>query len=354
MWPDQRIRELFRINLPLIQAPMAGPTTVDLAVAVCEAGGLGSLPFFACAAPLIQAQLAAMRQRTAKPINANFFCHPQSQYDQASDASWRQRLQPYFKELGLVEDRASVEVAGAPFNDAQCRLVEQFRPEVVSFHFGLPAPALLARVKASGAKVIASATTVAEARWLEVRGCDAIIAQGLEAGGHRGMFLTDDLSTQVGTFALLPQVADAVRVPVIAAGGISDGRGIAAAMMLGAAAVQIGTAYLFTPEAKISAPYRAALQARGEHTVVTNVHTGRPGRSVVNRITREVGAIAAPVPDFPLARDGMLPLTVTAEGYGSDAFSPLWSGQAAPLGRSMPAAKLTRLLASDALCRLSR
>ena len=233
------------------------------------------------------------------------------------------------------------------------RLGRGVSPEIVSFHVGLPAPELLVRVKATGAKIVSTATTVAEARWLEARGCDAIIAQGIEAGGHRGMFLTDDLTTQLGTIALVPQIVDAVRVPVIASGGVTDARGIAAAFVLGAAAVQLGTAYLFCPEAKVSAPYRAALDARSEHTTLTNVYTGRVGRSVTNRIARELGPIATDAPDFPLAAGLLFPLTLTAEAAGLDDFTPLWSGQAAPLGRKLPAAELTRQLASKATALLS-
>ena len=182
-------------------------------------------------------------------------------------------------------------------------MLEEFRPAVVSFHFGLPSNELLARVRRWGAKILASATTVDEARWLEARGVDAIIAQGLEAGGHRGMFLSEDLSTQVGTLALLPQVVRAVKVPVIAAGGIADARGVAAAMALGAAGVQVGTAYLLCPEASTSALHRSALKGEGaRHTAVTNLFTGRPARGIVNRIMRELGPINALAPSFPLGR----------------------------------------------------
>jgi nitronate monooxygenase len=271
MMPDRRIQDLFGIDLPIIQAPMTGPTTIDLVVAVSEAGGLGLLPFTTVSPDQIRAQLGVVRQRTTKPINANFFCHTPPVDDAAKDAAWRTALHPYYLELGLGPNISRIELPGGPFGEAQCTLVEEFRPEIVSFHVGLPAPELLARVKATGAKVISSATTVAEARWLEARGCDAIIAQGIEAGGHRGMFLTDDLTTQIGTIALVPQIVDAVRIPVVASGGVTDARGIAAAFVLGAAAVQLGAAYLFCPEAKISAPYRATLDARSGHTALTNV-----------------------------------------------------------------------------------
>jgi nitronate monooxygenase len=308
--------------------------------------------FYRLLADQIRAQLGAVRQRTSKPINANFFCHTPPRDNPAMDAAWRAELDPYYVEVGLGPNISRIELPGGPFGPEQCAIVEEFHPEVVSFHVGLPAPELLFRVKATGAKVISSATTVAEARWLEARGCDAIIAQGVEAGGHRGMFLSYDLSTQIGTIALVPQIVDAVRVPVIASGGVTDARGIAAAFVLGAAAVQLGTAYLFCPEAKVSTPHRVALDARSEHTTLTNVYTGRVGRSVTNRIARELGPIATKAPDFPLAAGLLFPLTLTAEAAGSDDFTPLWSGQGAPLGRKLPAGELTRVLAREALARL--
>ena len=241
----------------------------------------------------------------------------------------------------------------APFNDQTCALVEEFRPRVVSFHFGLPERRLFERVKKAGAVVIASATTVAEARWLEERGVDAVIAQGAEAGGHRGIFLSDDVSSQPGTFALVPQIVDAVRVPVIAAGGIGDGRGIVAALALGAAGVQIGTAYLLTPESTISPLYRAALKAaREDQTVVTNVFTGRPARGIVNRAIRELGPLSAEAPAFPNAANAMLPLRQKAEAAGSTDFTSLWSGQAPRFAREIPAGEFTRMLVEDAQRRL--
>jgi len=230
-------------------------------------------------------------------------------------------------------------------------VVEAFRPEVVSFHFGLPEKSLLDRVKATGAKVLSSATTVAEAVWLEQHGCDAIIAMGYEAGGHRGMFLSDDLSSQVGTFALVPQVVDAVKVPVIAAGGIADARGVAAAFMLGASAVQVGTAYLFTPEAKVSPSHHKALRtAKESETAVTNVFTGRPARGILNRVMRELGPMSAKAPAFPLAGGALMPLRAKDEAD----FSNLWAGQAFTLGVELTTAALTRQLAKEGLARLLR
>jgi nitronate monooxygenase len=227
-------------------------------------------------------------------------------------------------------------------------VLAEFQPPVVSFHFGLPEPSLVARVKEMGAIILASATTVAEARWLEERGVDAIIAQGWEAGGHRGLFLTDDLTTQAGALALVPQIVQAVNVPVIAAGGIADARGVAAVMALGAAGAQAGTAYLLCPESTTSAIHRAALKSEAAlHTAVTNVFTGRPARGIVNRIVRELGPVNRAAPPFPLAAVAVAPLRARAEAQGNGDFSPLWSGQNAGGCREIPAADLTRELAAN-------
>jgi nitronate monooxygenase len=257
--------------------------------------------------------------------------------------------------LGLDPAKPINAANRAPFDAAMCALVEELKPEVVSFHFGLPDQALLKRVKAAGCIVISSATIVKEAIWLEEHGADAIIAQGAEAGGHRGMFLTEDIAQQPGTFALVPQVVDAVKVPVIAAGGIADGRGIAAAFALGAAGVQIGSAYLRCPESRVIELARTALaQARDDSTVITNVMTGRPARGIANRVMRELGPISPDAPDFPHAATGLAPLKAAAEKVGKVDFTNLWAGQAIRLGREMPAEELTRALAGAALARLSQ
>lgn len=353
-WPDRRILDLFGIDLPIILAPMAGPGTPELAAAVSDAGGLGSLPCAQLSLEQMRASLDMLGPGTARAINLNFFCHDPPAADAARGLLWRDRLKPYYLELGLDPEALPPPASRQPFDGDFCRLVESYRPRVVSFHFGLPRTDLLARVKATGAKVISSATTVAEARWLENRGCDAIIAMGLEAGGHRGNFLTDDMARQVGTFALVPQVVDAVSVPVIAAGGVADARGMVAAFALGASAVQIGTAYLFCPEAKLSPVHLAALGNAGDDdTMVTNVFTGRPARGIVNRIMREQGPLSSVAPAFPLAAAALTALKAKSEAAGRGDFSNLWSGQAAGLApRSMPAGQLTRLLAQQALDKL--
>jgi nitronate monooxygenase len=348
-WTDRRITDLFGIELPIIQAPMAGAQGPELTIAVGEAGGLGSLPVAQLNLEQARAAIAAIRKATLRPINLNFFSHEPSQPDPVEISAWHKRLHPYYRELGIDVNAPVPTVGRTPFDAGFAALVEEVRPEVVSFHFGLPDPALVARVRATGAKIISSATTVAEARWLCDRGVDAIIAMGSEAGGHRGNFLSDDMNGQVGLMALLPQVVDAVPVPVIAAGGISDGRGIAAAFALGASAVQIGTAYLFTPEAKISAPYRAALQTAGDSsTALTNLFSGRPARGIVNRLMREQGPLRTDLPRFPYAGGPLLPLRSKAEAMGSGDFTNLWAGQAVHLGRDMPAAALTKLLWAEA------
>jgi len=341
------LAQLLGIPYPIVQAPMAGVQLGALAAAVSEAGGLGSLPCAMLAPAAMAKELEFIRSRTTKPFNVNFFCHAQPQPDAAREAAWRAALERYYREFGI--DSASIPAGPgrAPFSAEAADALEPFRPAVVSFHFGLPAPELLARVKRWGSRVIASATTVEEARWLEARGVDAVIAQGVEAGGHRGNFLTNDLTTQAGTFALVPQVARAVKVPVIAAGGIADAQGVAAAMALGAAGVQVGTAYLLCDEATTSAVHRAALKSpAASHTALTNLFTGRPARGIVNRIMRELGPIASAAPEFPLAASAIAPLRAKAEAQGSGDFSPLWSGQNASGCREIPAGDLTRELAS--------
>jgi nitronate monooxygenase len=355
VWPNQRILQLFNIDLPIVQAPMAGAGTSQLAIAVSEAGGLGSLPCGQMTAAQAREAMDTVCRGTSRSVNVNFFCHQAPPLEDERLAAWRVRLAPYYAELGLDPLAQIPSVGRNPFDADYCTIVEDYRPRVVSFHFGLPDRSLLERVKAAGAAVISSATTVAEARWLEDHGCDAVIAQGLEAGGHRGNFLTDNMATQIGTFALVPQIADAVDVPVIAAGGIADARGIVAAFALDASAVQIGTAYLYCPEAHLGAAYLRALRnVADDETMVTNVFTGRPARGIVNRVMREMGPMSSAAPAFPLAAGALGPLRASAERGNSTDFTNLWSGQAARLGREMPAGELTKYLASEASQRLQR
>ena len=349
------LAHLLGTPFPLLQAPMAGVQGSALAIAVGHAGALGSLPCAMLAPDALRAELQAL-QASGLPHNVNFFCHTPPEPDAASEAAWRAALKPYYDELGL--DAASIPAGPGrrPFDADSAALLAEFKPRVVSFHFGLPAPDLLAQVKSWGSKVLASATTVREALWLEEHGADAVIAQGLEAGGHRGNFLSMDISEQMGTFALLPQIAATVRVPVIAAGGIADAAGVRAAMAFGAAGVQVGTAYLCADEATTTALHRAALQSEAaRHTTLTNVFTGRPARGIVNRVMRELGGsgkthfatgLSRAAPAFPLATNAMAPLRAAAEKAGRTDFSPLWSGQNATACLSAPAADITRALAA--------
>jgi nitronate monooxygenase len=355
MWPDRRIIDLFKTEFPIVLAPMAGVMDADLVIAAAQGGALGSLPSALLSSEKAREQIGIIRQRVSAPVNMNFFCHAPVDADPAREAGWKARLAPYYRELGLDPAAPFNAANRAPFDDAMCALVEELKPEVVSFHFGLPDPAMVRRVKAAGCIVMSSATIVREAIWLEENGADVIIAQGAEAGGHRGMFLTSEIAEQPGTFALVPQVVDAVKVPVIAAGGIADGRGIAAAFALGASGVQIGTAYLRCPESRVIAPARIALaQARDDSTVITNVMTGRPARGVANRVMREVGPISPDAPAFPHSATALGPLKVAAEKLGKVDFTNLWAGQAVRMGREMPAAEMTRALAGAALARLSQ
>lgn len=339
-----RLLDLLGVELPIIQAPMANFTTPEMVVAVANAGGLGSLPSAVYSEGQLREALDTVRAGTTAPINVNFFTHTPPAEDPARQAAWRERLKPYYVEEGLDPDMPLPAGGRAPFDDAFCKVVEDHRPEVVSFHFGLPAPDLLDRVRRTGAKVLSSATTVAEALWLEARGVDAVIAMGYEAGGHRGNFLSDDMATQVGTFALVPRIADAVSVPVIAAGGIADRRGVLAAFALGAQAAQVGTAYLLTPEAGTSRVHRDLL-ATADDTAVTNLFTGRPARGIVNRLMTELGPLSDLAPAFPTAGAAVGPLRKAAEAAGRGDFTPLWAGEAFRLARPMSSADLTRALA---------
>jgi nitronate monooxygenase len=341
------IKTFLGTELPIIQAPMAGVQGVDLALAVSNAGGLGSLPCAMLGIDAIRSAFESILNRTTKPFNANFFCHNPPDHNLEKERSWQSLFASYYAELGIDMETVPIGAARLPFNHEMAALVCEFRPKVVSFHFGLPAPELLEIVKGSGAKVISSATTVEEAIWLERHGVDAVIAQGLEAGGHRGMFLTSDINSQLGTFALLPQVVAAIRVPVIAAGGIATASGVRAALDLGASAVQIGTAFLLCPEATTSQVHRTALKSEEARlTALTNVFTGRPARGIVNRMVRELGPMSAMTPDFPNAAAASFLLRQKSEAMGKGDFSPLWAGQNTTGCKEVSAQQLTQELAS--------
>ena len=342
------LQQLLGISLPIFQAPLAGAQGSALAVAVSNAGGLGSLPCAMLGLDAMRRELAAIREQTTKPFNVNFFCHAQPEISAERENAWRAALSPFFAEFGIDPSTIPAGPVRAAFSSEAADVLAEFKPAVVSFHFGLPSADLLARVRGWGARILSSATTVDEARWLEAHGADAVIAQGLEAGGHRGNFLTKDLSTQVGMFALIPQILQAVRIPVIAAGGIADAKGVAAAMALGAAGVQIGTAYLLCPEAATSAVHRMALKSDAARvTALTNLFSGGAARGIVNRIMRELGPMSASAPAFPLATSAIAPLRAKAESLGSGDFSPLWAGQNTTGCKEVSASLLTRELASE-------
>jgi nitronate monooxygenase len=348
----RKLLDLLGIDVPVIQAPMAGASSAELVAAVANAGGLGSYGCSRLSPAQVIEEAERIRALTNRSFNLGFFCHDAPEVTPEQEQAWRSRLAPYYGELGV--DPASASAPNrAPFDEEICDAVVAAGPKVASFHFGLPGPRLVERLKKAGCVVISSATTVAEARRLVDLGCDAVVAQGLEAGGHRGMFLDMDLNTQVGTFALVPQIVDAVDVPVIAAGAITDARGAAAAFALGADAVQVGTAYLFCPEAKVNPVHREALKAaRDDGTALTNVFTGRAARSLVNRLVREVGPISDVAPQFPAAAGAVQALSNEGSRRGLPDFTPLWAGQAASLGRPTSASELTRNLSADAFALL--
>ena len=332
------------LEVPLVQAPMAGVQGTAMAAAVAGAGALGSLPGAAMTPQALLDAVGELRRAGRRPVNLNFFCHAVPAPDAAREAAWREALRPYYDELGLSFSAISNGPGRLPFGDEAAAAVEALRPEVVSFHFGLPPAPLLERVRRAGAQVWGCATTVAEAQWLAAHGVDAIVAQGVEAGGHRGVFLPEgqafDLGAQLRTTPLLTSILQAVRVPVIAAGGIADADGVAAALRLGASAVQLGTAFLLCTEATTSAVHRAALQGEaGRQTALTNLFTGRPARGIVNRLMRELGPMSGLAPAFPSAVNAIAPLRAAAEQAGRGDFSPLWAGQDVSGCRAVPAAQ---------------
>jgi len=341
-----RLEQLLGTQLPIIQAPMAGVQNSALTLAVCGAGGLGSLPCAMLGAEALQHELRLLSEQAQGPWNLNFFAHSTRPEDAVRTQRWRTALAPYYTELGLDINTVQPGAGRRPFDRETLELIAPFRPPVVSFHFGLPDADVVDRIKGWGGKVLSTATTLAEGKWLQAQGADAVIAQGLEAGGHRGHFLSTDLSLQMGTFALLPQMVAALDIPVIAAGGIADASGVAAAMALGAAGAQVGTAYLLCPEATTTDLHRTALKSkRAQHTALTNVFSGGAARGIVNRIMHELGPMSELAPPFPLAGSACAPLRSAAEKAGSSDFSPLWSGQNNSGCKEIPAEDLTRELA---------
>ncbi|CBW26022.1 putative dioxygenase [Halobacteriovorax marinus SJ] len=321
---NTHLMKILKIEKPIIQAPMAGINTIELASAVIRAGGLGSIACAMLTPDEIRSAYERIKSETSGSINLNFFAHQQREESSEQQERWKERLLPYYQEFGLDPDKKRVSATRAPFNDTFCELVEELRPTVVSFHFGLPEPRLLERVKNTGAIILSSATTVSEALWLEERGCDIIIAQGTQAGGHRATFLTDT-DEQLPTNSLISAMRSKITLPIIAAGGIASASDVEQALKSGASAVQLGTAFLFCPEVPLSPLYRESLHGNGE-TVVTNIFSGRPARGIRNRFINEVGPIAKDVPEFPYASTLVAPLKKVTEESGSTEFMSLWSG----------------------------
>ena len=336
MWPRTDLIDLLNIEQPIIQAPMAGSATPTLAAAVSNAGGLGSLGCAAMSLEELKTTANELRVATNRPFNLNFFAHSAPTENAEINAQTRARVTPFYEKLGLVDVPMVGEAPFDPFNADTLSVLLQIKPAVTSFHFGLPEPTLVKALKDAGCLVLCSATTVAEARSLNAAGVDAIIAQGWEAGGHRGAFDTCFEDVGVGTMALVPQVVDVVDVPVIAAGGIADGRGIAAAFALGASGVQIGTAFLSCPEAQVSEIHRTVLRhASDQDTRLTRAFSGRPARARNNRYMETMAEHRIPLPDFPTMYSFSGPLYEKSVANEDTDFQCLLYGQAAALNREL-------------------
>ncbi|MFM1818388.1 MAG: hypothetical protein RL364_1248 [Pseudomonadota bacterium] len=319
------LARIFGTRYPLIQAPMAGAQDERLALAVSAAGGLGSLPAAMLDADALHTKLQVL-QGSGLPYNVNFFCHKQEPLTPVASQTWQTTLAPYYAQYGLNPNTPAASASRRPFDAHMAEVLEAFRPTVVSFHFGLPEKDLLAAVKARGAFVLSSATTMREALWLQANGADGIIIQGLEAGGHRGHFLDKDVGLQSPSLDLLAAVAKQISLPLITAGGIAQASDVAEAMTLGASAVQAGTAFLLCDEALTGPLHRTRLRDVAAPTELTNVFTGGLARGLVNRALQELGPVNAYAPPFPYATGAMLPLRTQAESLAQDDFTPLWSG----------------------------
>lgn len=339
---------LLNCKKPVIQAPMAGGVqNEDLAIAVCQAGGLGSLPAATISLEELARQIAAVRKQTDQAFAVNFFAHQPKAISTAQMQRWLDLLSPYFAELGISPADIPQSGGRQAFGEAQAEFVIQQGLAIVSFHFGLPEASLVAALKAKGIIIMASATTVSEALWLEAQGADIIIAQGLEAGGHRSMFLSDKPDTQLGLFSLLPQIRQAVKCPVIAAGGIVNSQTAKAAQILGADGVQAGSAFLLAHEATLSETHLAALQSKAnQNTVLTNLISGGYARGLQNRFTRELGASHPAAPPFPLAQTATAALIQAAKTQGIPDFDYYWAGENIALAKRQSAAAIVQELAS--------
>ncbi len=331
------------IDIPIIQSPMAGTQNWELALAVSEAGGLGSIPCGMLDPEQVKIEIESYMTHSSKPYNLNYFCHKVPAADNIRMAGWEKRLDIYYRELN-VKPPSGEGLLRLPFDSRMADLIEPYAPPVLSFHFGLPARDLVRRMKSWGAVILSSATTVEEGDWLEENGADIVIAQGYEAGGHRGMFLTADISTQMGTLALVSQLTNRLKVPVVAAGGISSSKDIKAMLHLGASGIQSGTSYLLCTEAKTGSLHRTALKDQARKTAITNIFSGRPARAIRNRIMEELGDICEIAPEFPYSSIALAPLRQKAESCSSSGFTPLWAGQNRSGCKEISASQLTEEL----------
>lgn len=342
--------ELLDIDLPIIQAPMAGVSTPELAAAVSNAGALGSVGVGATDAEGARKMIAAFRERSRRSLNVNVFCHEPARANPSVEAAWLEVLRPHFERFGVKPPRELKEIYRSFVNDdAMLAVLLAEKPRVVSFHFGFPSAKRLEALREANIILLASATNLAEARAAEKAGVHAIVAQGYEAGGHRGVFDPDADDDCLGTLALTRILVRELRVPVIAAGGIMDGAGVAAELRLGAQAAQLGTAFIGCPESSADAGFRAALTGdAAHHTVMTRAISGRPARCLANRFTSlAAGVSARQVPAYPITYDAGKALNAAAKSAGEFGYGAQWAGQGAPLARALPAAELVRVLAEE-------
>lgn len=337
------LEDLLGIDIPIIQSPMAGTQNWELALAVSQAGGMGSIPCAMLDPDQVKAEIESYKALSERPYNLNYFCHRVPTVNNQKMAAWEKHLEGYYQDL-CVSPPSGPGQLRHPFDEQMADLIEPFSPPVLSFHFGLPSKALVKRVKSWGSTILSSATTLEEGCWLEENGADIVIAQGYEAGGHRGMFLTSDISTQMGTFALVSQLTNTVNVPIVAAGGISSSKDVKAMLRLGASGVQAGTSYLLCTEAKTSDIHRKALKDQSAKTALTNIFSGRPARAIRNKIMQDLGDICEAAPEFPYSSIALAPLRQEAESYSSPDFTPLWSGQNRSGCRAVSASQLTEEL----------
>jgi nitronate monooxygenase len=344
------LTDLLNIELPIIQAPMASVSSPPMAAAVSDSGGLGSIGIGATDAAGARAMIDAVRARSGGPLNVNVFCHVPARSDSAVEAAWTEHLRPEFARFGAAPPVALREIYRSFIDGTDVRdMLLAEKPRVVSFHFGLPSPQTISLLRAAGITLFASATNIRDACIAENAGVDAVVAQGYEAGGHRGSFDPDGLDDRLGTMALTRLLVRQLKIPVIAAGGIMDGAGIAAALSLGASAALLGTAFIACDESQADAGYRAALKSdAAHHTVMTRAISGRPARCLTNRFTTLGAGIAATrIPSYPIAYDAAKALNAAAQAAGAWGYGAHWAGQGAPLARELPTADLMASLRQE-------